>query len=68
VQDGLLRFTDLSSHQEVGQLQQDHGDTVASVCGNPAQPHLAYASVGQAILELDLRKVLQPCRLGTVAT
>ncbi|GAB4823087.1 hypothetical protein N2152v2_010133 [Parachlorella kessleri] len=57
-EDARLCYTDLSSFNSVGRLRQSYGDAVTSVCSSPAQEHLLYASAGQAVLALDLRKSL----------
>jgi hypothetical protein len=57
MQDAQLCFTDLNTLSNVGKIRQNYGDAVTSVGSSPASEHLVYASAGQAVLAVDLRKV-----------
>ena len=59
-QDGQLCFTALDTLSSAGRVRQDHGDAVTAVAASPAAEHLVYASAGQAVLAVDVRKVRLP--------
>ena len=59
-QDGQLCFTGLDTLSSAGRVRQDHGDAVTAVAASPAAEHLVYASAGQAVLAVDVRKARVP--------
>lgn len=59
LQDGQLCLTDLATLSSAGRVGQEHGDAVTSVASCSAREHQVFASVGQSVLTLDLRKVTE---------
>ena len=68
VQDGLICLTDLTTQQTVGRVQQRWGEAVTALCPSPAESHTLYASAGQSVLALDLRRGLSSAAVAGVVT
>jgi len=57
-EDASICFTDPSSKQPISKFTQKEGDVVASIVCSPADEHTVFASAGQHVLHLDLRRSL----------